>query len=301
MIDPAASDPNRGYEMFGLDEVLLIYSPLASWTVQKLISHDVDIDDQTQEEIFWQLLEGLEFLHSIEIMHRDIKPLNMTVVSLTPGRIEARLIDFGWATNSLESYQYKVGTRPYLAPEILAGLDKRSQSGYDDRVDIFAFGLSMYQFFFRQPCTWERIDKDTRGKTNGNRLQDIHKQLFGSRKNQDLMKLISDCIFWDSRNRPSARQMMRLGGREQSVKNQGSITVSSHDKESDQVDGDDRLGNSIAKMSISGPGLTSSSMAGNSRDNPGTPRHERSLQHQSPAIRGPSEWNALGLDRWNSQ
>ena len=41
--DRAASGPKRGYEMFGLDEVLLIYSPLASWTAQKIISNDPDI------------------------------------------------------------------------------------------------------------------------------------------------------------------------------------------------------------------------------------------------------------------
>ena len=221
MIDPAASDRNRGYEMFGLDEVLLIYSPLASWTVQKIISHeiishDIVMDDQTREEIFWQLLEGIEFLHSIEVMHRDIKPLNMTVVSMTPGHIEARLIDFGMATKSLESHHYRVGTEPYLAPEIWAGFEKRSHSGYDDRVDVFAFGLSMYQFFCRQPCDWERIDKDWQGEINDSRLQGIQQMLHASSYPAKLIQLISQCIFWDPRHRSSAREVLGLGDREQS-------------------------------------------------------------------------------------
>ena len=305
MIDPAASDPNRGYEMFGLDEVLMVYSPLASWTVQKIIDNEIRMEPEVEEEIFWQLLEGLEFLHSIEVMHRDIKPLNMTVVSLNPGHIEARLIDFGWATKSLQSCQYKVGTEPYLAPEILAGWDKTSDGGYDEKADIFAFGLSMYQFLCRQPCFWNRIDTDAEGNLNGLLLRDIHTNLFAVRKLNDMTKRISNCMFWYPYNRPSARQMIQVGGRQQSVRKEDPVPVSSHDKEPDQVDGDDGIGKSIGKLTVSNPGLTSSSMAGNSKDSPGGPETPQFVPppHFFPAsiITGQSGWNFSQLERMNPE
>ena len=106
------------------------------------------------------------FLHSIEVMHRDIKPLNMTVVSTNPDRSQARLIDFGLAMRGLESNQYRIGTKSYLAPEVLAGLDGRSYDAYRERVGVFAFGLSMYQFLCRQPLAWDRIDRDVNGNIN---------------------------------------------------------------------------------------------------------------------------------------
>ena len=291
--------------MFGLDEVLMVYSPLASWTLQKFIDHKIVIDPHVEEQIFWQLLEGLEFLHSIEVMHRDIKPLNMTVVSINPGHIEARLIDFGWATKSLQSHRYKVGTLPYLAPEVLAGWDNRSDSEYNDRVDIFAFGLSMYQFLCRQHCFWERIDTDARGDVNGLLLQDIHKHLFESGKNEDISKLISDCLFWHPHNRPSARKMIKVGGKEPSVRSQDRVTVSSHDKESDQADGDGGIGKSIGELDISSsPGLTSTctSMTENSENSPATPRNAPPPQFLEPTITTSlSGWNFTRLERWDPQ
>ena len=288
--------------MFGLDEVLLVYSPLASWTVQKIIDNKIVMNPQIEVEIFWQLLEGLEFLHSIEVMHRDIKPLNMTVVSLTPGRVEARLIDFGMATKSLESHRYKVGTLPYLAPEILAGWDKQSNDGYDDRADVFAFGLSMYQFLCRQPCIWQRIDTDERGNLNGLLLEDIHTHLFMSRINKNILESISDCLFWEPHDRPSAREMMKLKGTEPFVSNQDPATVSSHDKESDQVNGGDGLGKLMGKLNISSPGLTSSSVAGGSKDSPDTPRFVLPpLCLSPPIITGLSGWNFTRLARWEPE
>ncbi|KAM0801388.1 kinase-like domain-containing protein [Usnea florida] len=262
----------------------MIYSPLASWTVQKLISHDIDMDPHTRVEIFWQLLEGLEFLHSILIIHRDIKPLNMTVVSINPGHIEARLIDFGWATRSLESHHYKVGTEAYLAPEIWAGLEGRSHSGYNDRADMFAFGLSMYQFFCRKHCTWKRIDQDWRGEVNDIRIRDVLENLHASDYHPKLIQLISQCLFWDPSSRSSATELIEMG---EPLRNFSSEELVGYYNDP---------GSSMGTLSMDDTGLTTSSMAESSRDDPKTPQLERSMHHQSPIIRGPSGRNVSELD-----
>lgn len=138
----------RKYEIHRVNEIFLVYTLLINWMVQKLIMEHIALDDQTRQEILSQVLEGIEFLYAIEVMHRDIKPLNMTVVSMNPDHPEARPIDYEKAQRGLGSHEYKVGTRPYLGPEICAGSENGTyKEKYDERADVYAFGLSMYQFF----------------------------------------------------------------------------------------------------------------------------------------------------------
>ena len=278
MIDPSTEDANRGYKTLGVDEVFLIYTPLAAWTVQKLIAERIVLDPQTREQIFWQLLEGIEFLHSIEVMHRDIKPLNLTVVSMSPNRPQARLIDFGLAQRGLESDEWMVGTRHYIAPEMWAGSENRSdEKYYDDRVDIFAFGLSMYQFFCHKDCSWDRIDRDAYGFTNPSTLWELKRKILDSDNREDLKDLICNFLEWDPRLRSSARaaiagETMMTMGKVQTIDNHDQAGSLESDGGRDKMDDvDDELGRSMGGISLSGPGRTlpnRSSGGGSSKEGP---------------------------------
>ncbi len=280
--------------MRGSDEIFLVYTPMAKWTVQDLINFHPTLDDWIREEIFWQLLEGIEFLHSIEIMHRDIKPGNMTVVSLRPDRLEARLIDFGMAQKGLESYQYKVGTPNYLAPEMWAGWESRTKDVYDERVDVFAFGISMYQFFCRQRCTWERVDKDANGNVSPNLLLDMRDHLFESSHCDKLKDIVSPMMSWDPQYRPSAREAMRLGHRQiQSLIDHAQMEGVDIGEEHRQTgDGLDGIGNSMGKMKVSGSGSTSHNRS--SRDISG---YQPGPSHRSSPARDPRSRNPPGCER----
>ncbi|KAJ3107137.1 Serine/threonine-protein kinase stk11 [Phlyctochytrium planicorne] len=77
----------------------------------------------TIPRFFAQLIEGLEYLHSIGIIHRDIKPGNMLI---TPDGV-VKLADFGVA-EQFSMYepgemvsQIFAGTHQFLAPEIAEG------------------------------------------------------------------------------------------------------------------------------------------------------------------------------------
>lgn len=84
-------------------------------------------------EILRQCLQGLQYLHSRNIVHRDIKPDNIVLKSEFP--IQVKLVDFGLATECTYNVQ-AAGTIVYLAPEVLAG------SPYTCSVDIWALGLT---------------------------------------------------------------------------------------------------------------------------------------------------------------
>ena len=217
MVDPAAESPDRGYKnLLGLDDVFLVYTPLADWTVESLIRFEMITDSETREKILWQLLDGIAYLHEMEVMHRDIKPLNMMVVSLNTPRPQARLIDFGLAENGLESSK-RVGTYPYMAPEMWIGWPERLEHVYTESVDIFAFGLSMYQFCCQELCVWDRIDTDAEGNPSTYMHAKIRRRLLQSKNHVGLKSLIDLCITWDPDLRPSAKGLIRTRDEYRSV------------------------------------------------------------------------------------
>lgn len=88
--------------------------------------------------IFYQLANALKYLHSAELIHRDIKPTNILVNETC----EAKLCDFGLirsvardSTKETLIMTEKVATRWYRAPEILLG-----SKNYGKAVDIWSIG-----------------------------------------------------------------------------------------------------------------------------------------------------------------
>ena len=91
-------------------------------------------------QIMIQVLEGLAYIHSKGIIHRDIKPQNIFYGS--DGI--AKIADFGISTIkyynlNLDEPKKVVGTAQYLAPEVLRGSKPNEQS------DIYAAGVTFFE------------------------------------------------------------------------------------------------------------------------------------------------------------
>lgn len=98
------------------------------------------ISPQQGAEFLRQSLEGMEFIHATGVLHRDLKPDNILVISDK----EIRLADFGLALLpgdelDLEELQNGVGTLSYLPPEMLDG------QFYDSRSDLYSLGVCFYE------------------------------------------------------------------------------------------------------------------------------------------------------------
>jgi predicted Ser/Thr protein kinase len=100
-----------------------------------------------------QVGEGLGYAHSMGVIHRDVKPANIRILS--DGQV--RIMDFGIARMVEETQRFTqagmtIGTAGYLSPEQLQGLD------VDQRSDIFSFGILAYELILqRLPFQGESI------------------------------------------------------------------------------------------------------------------------------------------------
>ncbi len=98
--------------------------------------------DYTQlKKISAQILLGLEYTHNLNILHRDLKPENILITK----NGDAKLCDFGMAKyDTLQEYSSpKVCTPWFQAPEMSITNDVV----YDNKVDIWSMGCTIYEIF----------------------------------------------------------------------------------------------------------------------------------------------------------
>lgn len=87
--------------------------------------------------VFRQLVDGVHYLHSQEIAHRDIKLANLLIDNLTR---EIKIIDFGFSIKDQKYDKLYCGTLYYMAPELVRGGEYNTK-----KVDIWALGVVLYR------------------------------------------------------------------------------------------------------------------------------------------------------------
>jgi serine/threonine protein kinase len=97
------------------------------------------------QEKFYELLEAVDFCHSLGILHRDLKPQNI----LVSREGELKVADWGLARTfrvpNAEKTQ-EIVTLWYRAPEILLG-----ENCYTVGVDMWSVGCILAEFITRRP------------------------------------------------------------------------------------------------------------------------------------------------------
>ncbi|XP_062328892.1 serine/threonine-protein kinase TAO1 isoform X2 [Osmerus eperlanus] len=88
-------------------------------------------------------LEGLAYLHSHNMIHRDIKAGNILLTE--PGQV--KLADFGSASIASPANSF-VGTPYWMAPEVILAMD---EGQYDGKVDIWSLGITCIELAERKP------------------------------------------------------------------------------------------------------------------------------------------------------
>jgi polo-like kinase 1 len=110
-----------------------------------------------------QIVEGTVYMHSQNVIHRDLKLGNLFL----DRDLTVKIGDFGLATTvEYEGERKKTlcGTPNYIAPEIL----DRKSGGHSFEVDVWSIGCIMYTLLFGRPpfetsnidSTYQRIRKN---------------------------------------------------------------------------------------------------------------------------------------------
>ncbi|MCP4661478.1 MAG: protein kinase [bacterium] len=116
-------------------------------SLQELIRDGTLVLDETLE-IAIQVAEALDYSHSREVVHRDVKPANIMVTPESRG-LRVRVMDFGLAREMTEPRLSRTGsltgTLAYASPEQV------SRATLDGRSDLYSLGTVLYECLAGEP------------------------------------------------------------------------------------------------------------------------------------------------------
>lgn len=169
-----------------LDQVCMHYR------LDGIRSFDEDKALRNRLEIFLKICDALEYAHSRNVMHCDLKPANIMLGEYH----EAYIMDWGIATpiRVRDAKRTLAGTPQYLAPEAILG------DPCDQRADIFAMGAILFEIVMLKPAFTGETPEEVMTKIrDGRRESPEHR--FGTGVSRDLKAVIEKAMETDPEKR----------------------------------------------------------------------------------------------------
>ncbi|XP_051237586.1 eukaryotic translation initiation factor 2-alpha kinase 3 [Dicentrarchus labrax] len=159
-------------------------------------------------DIFLQIAEAVDFLHSKGLMHRDLKPSN---IFFTMDDV-VKVGDFGLVTAMeqeededeasaltpaplLTRHTGQVGTKLYMSPEQLSG------NSYSHKVDIYSLGLILFELLYPFRTQMERVRTLT--EVRALRFPEVF-----SKNNVQELSMVHSMLSWSPSERPEAAEII---------------------------------------------------------------------------------------------
>jgi len=156
--------------------------------------------------MFKQIFSGLSYLHSNNIIHRDLKLENILISDIEKidnlELFDIKIIDFGTAKIYDKSHKKQkaiVGSSYYIAPEVL----KRN---YDEKCDMWSCGVILYMLLVgHAPFDGETDEDIIKSIKVGVYKKNEERYIKGS---EELKDLISKLLKMDPKERISAKEAL---------------------------------------------------------------------------------------------
>eukprot|EP01134_Creolimax_fragrantissima_P001707 CFRG1707T1 len=200
-----------GYFQYNDESMVLLQEYISGHDLGTNLERCLLCMDGTQVMMYvQQVMEGVEYLHSLDIVHRDIKPSNIV---LDADHKNAKLIDFGTACHTTNTFgtQQRCGTIAYMSPEVY---NMRSRSHRQDIIDlksadIWSCGVLIFMLLSGSipwnTCTLSSPQDD---KAPSEYIDDFAKYV-GSNSDTSVLPLVSNMLSLVPNNRPNATSVLK--------------------------------------------------------------------------------------------
>ena len=169
----------------------------------------------TKLSILGQVANGLAYLHSLNIIHCDLIPTN--ILMLTEPEYTTKIADCGnslagpISTVGMGAHLDGAGVRDYLPPEALEGK-------ISNEVDVFSFGhLSLYVILQHEPHPLKNPTYELKGQLTPRTEVERRQYYFSEIKTvvsgnvlQSLVQWIKLCLSDEATERPKITQLIKI-------------------------------------------------------------------------------------------
>jgi len=183
------------------DDIYIVTEYVAGGNLRQFLKDKkVDLPWELRIQIAIDIASGMAFLHSKNVIHRDLKSKNI----LVEDNWRVKVCDFGFARSvntNRRQLMTVCGTNDWMAPEVMLG------HPYDYKADIFSFGMILVEILTRA-----KVGEDLRrvADTNYRLDEDLFQSLVPTDCPSGFVEVALQCCQYDAHIRPSFKDITKI-------------------------------------------------------------------------------------------